>query len=55
KEGYIVNYHDGCKYECYKLGDNDYCLRECKLRVGKGAGGYCYAFACWCTHLYEQA
>nr|C0HM16.1 RecName: Full=Beta-toxin Chui3; AltName: Full=Chui3 [Centruroides huichol]P80076.1 RecName: Full=Toxin Cn3; Short=Toxin 3; AltName: Full=Toxin II.9.2.3 [Centruroides noxius]AAB21462.1 toxin 3, Cn3 [Centruroides noxius=scorpions, Hoffmann, venom, Peptide, 66 aa] [Centruroides noxius] len=55
KEGYLVELGTGCKYECFKLGDNDYCLRECKARYGKGAGGYCYAFGCWCTQLYEQA
>ncbi|XP_023213894.1 beta-mammal toxin Cn2-like [Centruroides sculpturatus] len=55
KEGYLVNKSNGCKYECLKLGDNDYCLRECRQQYGKASGGYCYAFGCWCTHLYEQA
>uniref|UniRef100_C0HMC6 Beta-toxin Chirp 9 n=1 Tax=Centruroides hirsutipalpus TaxID=2653061 RepID=SCX29_CENHI len=55
KEGYIVDYHTGCKYTCAKLGDNDYCVRECRLRYYQSAHGYCYAFACWCTHLYEAA
>nr|P60267.1 RecName: Full=Beta-toxin Css6; AltName: Full=Css VI; Short=CssVI [Centruroides suffusus] len=55
KEGYLVNSYTGCKFECFKLGDNDYCKRECKQQYGKSSGGYCYAFGCWCTHLYEQA
>nr|C0HLR4.1 RecName: Full=Beta-toxin Cb2 [Centruroides baergi] len=55
KEGYLVDLHTGCKYTCVGLGDNDYCVRECRLRYYDSAHGYCYAFGCWCTHLYEQA
>nr|Q68PH1.1 RecName: Full=Neurotoxin Cex4; Flags: Precursor [Centruroides exilicauda]AAT97995.1 Cex4 neurotoxin precursor [Centruroides exilicauda] len=54
KEGYLVNKSTGCKYECFWLGKNEFCDKECKAKNQGGSYGYCYSFACWCEGLPES-
>nr|Q95WD3.1 RecName: Full=Neurotoxin E1x; AltName: Full=CsE1x; Flags: Precursor [Centruroides sculpturatus]AAL23416.1 sodium-channel modifier toxin precursor CsE1x [Centruroides exilicauda] len=53
KEGYLVDVK-GCKKNCWKLGDNDYCNRECKWKHIGGSYGYCYGFGCYCEGLPDS-
>uniref|UniRef100_Q68PG4 Neurotoxin Cex11 n=1 Tax=Centruroides exilicauda TaxID=6879 RepID=SCX11_CENEX len=52
KEGYPVNIYTGCKYSCWLLGENEYCIAECK-EIGAGYG-YCHGFGCWCEQFPEN-
>ncbi|XP_023240570.1 toxin CsEv2-like [Centruroides sculpturatus] len=53
KEGYLVK-KNGCKYGCWKLGENDNCDKECKAPNQGGSYGYCFKLACWCEGLPES-
>nr|P45665.1 RecName: Full=Toxin CngtIV; Flags: Precursor [Centruroides noxius] len=53
KDGYLVDVK-GCKKNCYKLGENDYCNRECKMKHRGGSYGYCYGFGCYCEGLSDS-
>ncbi|XP_023216476.1 neurotoxin Cex4-like [Centruroides sculpturatus] len=54
KDGYLVNKSTGCKYECFKLGENAFCDKECKAKNQGGSYGYCYKLACWCEGMPES-
>nr|D9U299.1 RecName: Full=Lipolysis-activating peptide 1-alpha chain; Short=LVP1-alpha; AltName: Full=Neurotoxin LmNaTx7; Flags: Precursor [Lychas mucronatus]ABX76755.1 neurotoxin LmNaTx7 precursor [Lychas mucronatus] len=43
---------NGNRYSCGKLGENEFCLKVCKLHGVKR--GYCYFFKCYCELLKDK-
>nr|P0CI44.1 RecName: Full=Lipolysis-activating peptide 1-alpha chain; Short=LVP1-alpha; Contains: RecName: Full=Neurotoxin BmKBTx-like; Flags: Precursor [Lychas mucronatus] len=42
----------GLTYDCGKLGENEHCLKICKIHGVEY--GYCYGWRCWCDKLSDK-